>query len=161
MKFTTVLCALPLALATPAPLFLRQISQNPVDVKNLDDFDKKCGKINVKYNDIVTAVRTGVNARRAGETLGPQSYPHPYRNHEDFDFKNGDCKADPNGFRVEFPVAKNDAYDGTNDQSGKIRAIYLYDPNQNVPSGSKPVAEYCGLIYHVKDGFAGCDVRKS
>ena len=69
---------------------------------------------------------------------------------------------DPN-LRKEFPITKDGIFsDDANDDPGKFRAIYAYDPNSGKDFQGNPTATYCGTIYHTGKGnlFTGCDVKR-
>lgn len=60
------------------------------------------------------------------------------------------------------PVPKEGIFDGDGDDDPKkVRAIYVYNPDDPLGVDNHPVATYCGTIYHKGDDFEGCDVTKN
>ena len=87
-------------------------------------------------------------------------YPHPYKNHEKFNFPSDVCKNQANN-RKEFPINKGGYFTGDDDDDAyKFRAIYVHSKGQQDVE-SHPVATYCGTIYHASNGFGGCDITKN
>jgi hypothetical protein len=94
------------------------------------------------------------------DTIPANNYPHFYGNNGGtrFDFLDPVCNAN-NRNRKEFPITKGGYFEGdANESPYKFRAIYVF--NTADPYTQNPRAIYCGTIYHVKNDFEGCDIKR-
>ncbi|KAM3513902.1 hypothetical protein MY11210_002439 [Beauveria gryllotalpidicola] len=92
MQFTALFLSLvAVASAAPAELVSRAATT--------------CGTVSYSASQVNAASQAACNYVKSGSTAGDSSYPHPYKNYEDFDFP-------VEGPYYEFPIKSSGVYTG-------------------------------------------------